>query len=289
MPNATILGFDLGGTKSAIARYDATAWTEEAQEKIPTNAGRGFAAVVDHVVELASTLRTPQTRAMGIGVPGLVTQPEGTVLSTPNIAGAEGFRLKEILEEKLRLPVFVDNDARCFTLAEAIMGAGKSLPVVLGITMGTGVGGGLVINGEIFHGAHGYAGEVGHMLLMPGQPPYPTDNKRGEAEQFFSGTAMGKRCEAAKRPEDYLEGEACAFLQPSLFREIAWLVTSLTHLADPSIVIFGGSAGRALKPHLREIEAELLQWMLPGTPPPRLAVSAMANTGCLGAALLAKD
>jgi predicted NBD/HSP70 family sugar kinase len=124
------------------------------------------------------------------------------------------------------------------------------------------------------------------MLLQPGQPPYPTPDSRGEVEQFLSGTAMRHRCTAAKRPEEYLEGEVCSFMRPDIFREVAWLCVNLTHLLDPSVIIFGGSSGKALKPHFKEIEKEFKKWSLPGSFAPVLAVSSLEHPGALGAALL---
>ena len=115
-----------------------------------------------------------------------------------------------------------------------------------------------------------------------------TTSMRGGVEQFLSGSAMGKRCSAAKRPEDYLEGEVCSFLQPEVLKEVAWLVTNLAHLLDPSIIIFGGSAGMALKSHLKEIEAELKKWMLPETPLPKLAAGQLKDAAMRGAAILVR-
>jgi glucokinase len=285
----TILGFDLGGTKCDIGLYDADSWKELHYEQHLTAADRGFSAVLASAIEMINALRRPDTIAVGFGVAGLLRQPEGVLLRSPNIPGASNVKLRAILEEALAIPVYVENDARCFSLAEAILGAGKGRTTVIGVTMGTGVGGGVVIDGNVFRGEHGFAGEIGHMLLRPGEPPYPTDDKRGDMEQFFSGTAMGKRCEAAKKPEEYLEGQACSFLHPDLFREIAWMVTSLTYAFDPSIIVFGGSAGLALQPHLEEIRAETVRWLLPGTPLPELAVAQTKHSGALGAALLTRS
>lgn len=287
VPHRSIIGFDLGGTKSAIARYDEDTWEIEAQERLPTHADRGFSHVLKDVLMIIERLRVPETRAIGIGVPGLVRQPDGVLLRAPNIPHSEHVPLKETLEEALKLPVFVDNDANCFALAEALSGAGKGHRIVVGITMGTGVGGGIVIDGNIFHGEHGYAAELGHMLLQPGHPPYRTSDQRGDAEQFLSGTALRKRCEEAKRPEDYLEGEVCAFLHEEIFREAAWLCANLTHVLDPGIIVFGGSTGRALKPHLSAVQRELKEWLLPETPLPPLTVSTLSDAATLGAALLA--
>ena len=99
---------------------------------------------------------------------------------------------------------------------------------------------------------------------------------------------MGKRCEAAKRPEDYLEGAVCGFMQPQVFREVAWLIADALHLIDPSVIIFGGSAGRALKPHLPEILTELTYWLLPSVRPPEVRTGELPDAALRGAALLAR-
>jgi glucokinase len=145
------------------------------------------------------------------------------------------------------------------------------------------VGGGLVVDKKVYEGANGFAGEVGHMLLQPGNPPFPTDDKRGEVEQFLSGTAFAERCKAALSPEDYLNGEACAFLHPNIYKEVAWLCTNITHAYDPSIIIFGGSMGKALKPHVKKIEEELPHWLLPSVPAPVLAFAEKEHPGTFGA------
>jgi predicted NBD/HSP70 family sugar kinase len=284
--HSSIIGVDLGGTKMAVSRFDAESFEVRERTVLPTHADQTFSHVLDDLVALLGRMREKGTRAVGVGIPGLVQQPEGTVRTMPNIPESENIALKDILEERLCLAVRVENDANCFALAEALHGAGKGERVVVGITMGTGVGGGIVLDGEIYHGATGLAGEVGHMLLRPGEPPFLANDVRGDVEQFLSGSSMGKRCEAAERPEEYLEGEVCSFLRPQVFQEVAWLCTSLTHLLDPSVIIFGGSAGLALGEHLDRIREELKQWLLPGTPLPRLCVSTLQNSAELGAALL---
>ncbi|MEI8230101.1 MAG: ROK family protein [Candidatus Peregrinibacteria bacterium] len=282
----SILGIDLGGTKIAGTRYDATHWAVLEERKIDTHAGKPFADVVTDILAFIKTLRKEDTTSIGIGVPGLIERPTGKILTLPNIPGAENFALQEYISTQTGLPTVVENDSNCFAIAEALQGAGKGHDIVIGITMGTGVGGGIVINGKLFHGSHGFAAEIGHMLLCPGKPPYETTDKRGDVEQFLSGSAMGKRCTAAKRPEDFLKGEVCAFLQPEVVQETAWLCASLTHLMDPSIIVFGGSAGQALKPHLSKIEQELPKWILPNAPMPKLAIAELKDAGTRGAALI---
>lgn len=282
----SVIGIDLGGTKIHGARFDAATFEVQAEERVPTHAEQKFEHVQEDMLELAKRLKTADTVAIGIGVPGPV-RTDGVIARLPNVPGAEGVALGTVFEKNCGLPTVLENDANCFALAEALHGAGKGENIVIGITMGTGVGGGIVIQGELFRGHHGFAGEIGHMLLKPGEPPFKTGDQRGDVEQFLSGTAMGKRCAEAKRPEEYLEGEACAFLHPQIFREVAWMATSLTHLLDPSIIIFGGSAGSPLKPHLSDIEQEMKRWILPGTPLPKLAVATFRRAATRGAAILA--
>lgn len=286
MKKTSVIGIDLGGTKTIVARYDATTFERETEERIVTNASAGLAIVLQDAVRIVEKMRTPHTTSVGVGIAGLIRQPDGIVIQTPNISAGKEVRAKELMEQALGLPVSVANDAGCFALAEAMMGAGKGKRIVIGITMGTGVGGGIVIDGKIFQGSHGFAGEIGHMLLVPGHPPYHTDNMRGEVEQFLSGTAMGNRCTAAEKPEDYLEGAVCDRMQPDIFREVAWLCTNLTYVFDPDIIVLGGSAGRALKPHLSKVKDELKKWTLPDTPLPDLAIAHLESSGALGAALL---
>lgn len=280
-----VIGLDIGGTKTTIARYDATTWKAENTETLSTDAVQGMPMVTQKILELITKLRTPHTTAIGVGIAGLVQSADGVLLRAPHIAQSENVPLQAVLQSGCHLPVYVNNDAHCFALAEALHGAGKGRGTVLGITIGTGVGGGIVCNGKLFHGAHGFAGEFGHMLLFPGKPPYPTESNRGEVEEFISGTALGKRCAQAEAPADYLSGAACEFLRPDVLREIVWICASLSFAFDPSIIIFGGSAGRALKPHIRALKKELQQW-IPFLQPPELAVAKREDAGVLGAALL---
>jgi glucokinase len=285
----TIIGIDLGGTKTAVALFDASSMKQLSVSVFPTEAVRGFKAVYGTLRRAITDIRREDTHAIGLGVPGVIDQTSKAIVTLPNIPGAEGIELAARIQYETHLPTVVENDARCFAYAEALQGAGKGHSIVLGVTLGTGVGGGIVIEGKLYRGARGYAGEVGHMLLQPGRPPYPTDDERGEVEQFLSGTAMGKRCEAASSPEDYLEGQVCGFMQPEVFREVAWLIVNAMHSIDPAIIIFGGSAGRALAPHLPVILAEASRWLLPRTPPPELAIGILPDAAALGAALLTRN
>ena len=283
-PVSNVLGIDVGGTKVKAIRFSSDNFITEEEQTLQT--ADGFLAVYDQILQVIQDLRTPETIAIGIGVPGLLYQPEGKVHTMPNIPGSEGFPLKQRLTADTGLPCAIDNDANCFALGEALFGDGKGQSVVVGVTMGTGIGGGIVIDGQIFHGAHGFGAEVGHMLLKPGEPPYETTDKRGEVEQFFSGSAMKQRCSAAKDPSEYLEGEVCSFMHKDIYKEISWFLVNIIHLLDPSIVIIGGSAGHSVAKHLPELHTELNKWMLPGTPLPNIVLESVEEAATKGAAHL---
>ncbi len=281
-----VIGIDVGGTKIAAARFNLETWKNEKQIRKDTDSSLGFNHVFGYIVDAINELKDEDTKAIGIGVPGLVNKVDGVILNMPNIPEGKNIDLKKLLSNKINLPIFVDNDANCFVLAESMYGAGKGHSVAVGITMGTGVGGGIVIDGKVFHGATGFAGEFGHMLLKPGNPPFETDDKRGDVEQFLSGSAMGRRCKEADSPDEYLSGDTCEFMHPDIRKEIAWLVTNLIHTLNPSVLIFGGSAGRALAPHLKEMKEVLKLWTLPGTPLPELKIAILKDSAIQGAALI---
>jgi glucokinase len=284
----SILGVDVGGTKIALCLFEAGTLAPRKSVIVPTEADRGFDHVQNRLLSLITPMLEPNTVAVGLGIPGFIDRASGKIVTLPNIAGAAGAHPAEWLSKRINLPVTVENDARCFAYAEALLGAGKGKRVVLGVTLGTGVGAGIVIDGELFYGARGYAGEVGHMLLKPGEPPFETQDKRGEVEQFLSGTALGKRCTQAKSPQEYLDGSTCDFLHADLFKEIAWFVVNVMHLVDPSIVVFGGSVGKALTPHMDSITEELKHWLLPGITPPELVCGMLEHASVMGAALRAQ-
>lgn len=275
MSSRSVIGADLGGTKLAIVRYDAETWEPQQSTVVPTEAERGFPAVFETLIEQIEAHRRPDTVGVGIGVPGLVHQPDGHLLNAPNLPGARDVPLKAMLEDRLRLPVALENDARSFTLAEALLGAGKGHRVVVGVTLGTGVGGGIVMDGGILHGENGYAGEIGHMLLQPGQAPFPVDERQGEVEQFLSGTAIRKRGASAEEPP------------ATLAKEAAWLCLNLTYLLNPSVIVIGGGVAKAVTARLADVERELKALVLPGIPLPQLVAAQLSDAGAMGVALLA--
>ncbi|HNJ98806.1 MAG TPA: ROK family protein, partial [Ilumatobacteraceae bacterium] len=161
------LGIDVGGTKClAVVLDDAGAVV--AEERLPTP--KGPAAIIDTLAELAHAC-APFT-SVGIGVPGLVTR-DGVLKAAPNLVDINDFRVGALLSDRLGLHVEVDNDATCATVAEWKAGAARGVDDFVMVTLGTGIGGGIVANGALVRGANGFTGEIGHMVIDPEGPACP--------------------------------------------------------------------------------------------------------------------
>jgi len=184
-----VLGVDVGGTKVAVAAV--VNGLAEHQEQSPT--------VLDSAEALLDGLEATARRvidatgppvAVGVGVPSQIEYATGTVESSVNIP-LTGVRLREELFRRFQVPVYVDNDANCAALAEAQLVEDPPASVLLMLTLGTGVGGGVVIGGQIFRGAHGMGAELGHFTLDPEGPPCPGNCPgRGCLEAYCSGQAL---------------------------------------------------------------------------------------------------
>jgi glucokinase len=166
------IGIDLGGTKIAGVLTDTSGEQIVTRRTIPTESKLGPDAVMDRIAENCRALceqagiTLDQVRAVGLGVPGVVNYDEGMTILIPNLPG-DWYRrpVESQLESRLGRPVRLINDARAFTLAEANLGAGKGYPVVACMTLGTGIGGGVAINGRLHMGMGYSAGEFGHMTI----------------------------------------------------------------------------------------------------------------------------
>lgn len=167
-----IVGIDLGGTNIATGCVTLDGSALLGEHSLPTGADGGPDAVVQRMIEgarasMALTLqKDPKAEFIGVGVgaPGPLDMETGVVLVAPNL-GWVNMPLKARLQEGLGLPTALDNDANCAVLGEWWRGAASGSSIALGVTLGTGIGGGIIINGRMFRGASGYAGEIGHMTI----------------------------------------------------------------------------------------------------------------------------
>jgi len=186
-------GIDLGGTKIAAGIFDTESGRLIAHDVIPTHSHEGIDAVIRRMVGIVQTLTdTTQVRLerIGLGVPAVIDYERGMTLLMPNLAGDWFERpLVAEMQAALNLPVALINDARAFTLAEATQGAGRGGTVVACFTIGTGIGGGIAINGRLHLGLKNAAGEFGHQTVEPNGAVCGCGN-RGCLETLASGYAI---------------------------------------------------------------------------------------------------
>src|SRR6266403_2468486 len=191
-----VLGVDIGGTKVAAGLVTA-AGEIVSKARVPMNA-TGTAAqaleCVHQAIEKAMTTATPgAVAAIGISSPGPLDQRSGIVLHTPNLPCWIDFPLRREIEQRYRLPVRLDNDANAAGLAEATWGAGAGHSSVFYVTIGTGVGTAIILDGEVLYGRTGTAAEGGHMTIDFRAPVRCGCGKRGCLESMASGPAMALR------------------------------------------------------------------------------------------------
>jgi len=167
-----VLGIDIGGTNLVVGSVAEDGSALHALGSEPTHAEAGQSDVLDRLIALAqrtieqTARQVPGAEIMGIGVgaPGPLDTKSGVVLLTPNL-GWVNLPLRQIIHDRLKLPAVLDNDANCAVLGEWWMGAARGTRNAIGITIGTGIGGGLIIDGQLFHGASDCAGEIGHITI----------------------------------------------------------------------------------------------------------------------------
>ena len=205
-----IVGVDLGGTNIVVGALPEDGSAHLAMRSEPTHAERGAEAVVDRMVAMieqviADTMdQTGASRrdfiGVGMGAPGPLDRERGVVVVAPNL-GWHNFPLRDAVAERVRLPTTLDNDANCATVGEWWCGAARGGRNVVGMTIGTGIGGGLILDGQLFHGASDVAGEIGHTTIdITGR--YCRCGNYGCLEAYASGPAIALRArEALERDE----------------------------------------------------------------------------------------
>ncbi len=309
---AETVGVDVGGTKVSVAVLSEGSLSEPHVRPTEKADAHGL---IDEIVAAVEHVRTDATAAVGLGVPSVVDFATGRLRSSVNVPFAD-LPLRDLLGERLGVPVFVDNDATVAALAEASAGGRIVIPNLVMFTVGTGVGGGLVIGGQVFRGATGAAGEVGHTLvaLPPAGPaPAPTGFPQpGSLESVAAGTRLDALAlaAAASHPESTLARRAaggekisgrdvveCARSgDPAALEALetlgSWLgvgIANAINLLDPDVVAIGGGVSVAGELLLGPARRTALGYVLPGVGTRtqiRLAERG-PEAGVLGAALLA--
>ena len=213
-----IIGVDLGGTKIFAGALSEDGKSQHGMRSIPTSAELGAEGVTDRIVGLIEGVILDTISAtgaaredfigIGIGAPGPLDRDKGLVIVAPNL-GWKNYPLRDKIQQRLGLPTTLDNDANCATLGEWWQGAAQGGKTVIGMTIGTGIGGGIIIDGKLFHGASDVAGEIGHTTIDLNGRHCKCGNY-GCLEAYASGPAI------AVRAREVLVREETASLLPSM-------------------------------------------------------------------------
>lgn len=282
-----IIGIDLGGTKIATAVADSKGNILK-QINIPTLADKGADIVIDRVISSVdkileeSGINIKDVASLGIGVPGHVDAQKGIITKAPNLPGFENIEIRKKLKKHFPIEIIIDNDANAATIGEFKLGAGKNKQNMLFITVSTGIGGGLVIGGNIYHGSSNNAGEIGHMILDPKGPKCNCGN-RGCLEAFASGPAMAKRAIKKLSNESKIREEASILVNMvdgdvekitskeisiaasegdkfsmEIIKENAEYIgiglVNIINVIDPEVIVLGGGVSMIGKPLFKAIK-----------------------------------
>jgi glucokinase len=276
------LGIDLGGTniKSGVVDQEGRAISSIS---LPTEADRGpvvgllnLAAAGSKAVE-ASGVGWEQIVAVGLGSPGTMDIGQGMLLEPPNLHGWDNLPIRQLLSDRLKKPVVLQNDGNAAAYGEYWAGAGRNTHSLVMFTLGTGVGGGIVVGGSILEGRHSHGGECGHIIIEATNGRRCSCGVKGHLEAYASATSLVNRArEALKATEVYsllrqieppeltaraideaaAKGDEIARrLMSETAHYLAVGAVSLMHTIDPDIVVFGGGMIAAGAPFLEEIRS----------------------------------
>jgi len=281
-----ILGVDIGGTKVAVGLvdHDGKILAQGRNPMVANGTAEAALQAVTNAIDSLASSTPGGIQSIGICAPGPLDPKTGVVLNPPNLPCWRDFPLAERIVAKYRVPVMVDNDANAAALAETRWGAARGFHYVFYATIGTGIGSGIVLDGRIYHGNTGSAGEGGHVSIDY-RGPVCNCGKRGCIEILASGKAIGLRARAklAAQPShsailelahgdvgavtSEVVGQAFAAGDP-LAREILletvevlipWL-GNIVDLLDPDVLVMGGGVAAMLKPFFDEIKNRLPAW-----------------------------
>ena len=243
------IGIDLGGTKIEGVLLSSDNKMIE-RKRIHTKQEEGYESIIHRIVKLINNIKSISIKDCQIGIctPGALDIKTG-ILKNSNTVCLIGKPIKEDLESELKCSIAIDNDANCFAMAEALLGSGKNYEIVFGVIMGTGVGGGLVLNRKIHHGRLFIAGEWGHQVLYPnGRDCYC--NKKGCVETYLSGPSLEKEWE--KNSNEFLPLKKIIELYDNrpngnytkwkneFLSNFGIALSNVINIIDPDVVVLGG-------------------------------------------------
>jgi glucokinase len=305
------IGVDLGGTKMLVGALDGTRVLWESRE---ASTGQSEDELVELLVREVCEARDarPGASAVGLGIPATIDHDSGVAVSAVNLPLTD-VPVRDLVSERVGLPVFVDNDANAAALAEYLFGAAQGMPNTVMLTVGTGIGGGLILGGEVYRGATGAGAELGHTVIQADGPPCQGNcPNHGCVEALASGTALGRegRAVAESSPdsalgqmlaagetidgrvvtEAALDGDETAIGVFELIgSRLGVACSSFANIFQPDAIVVGGGVIAAgdllLEPARREVRERALT---PMNETPILEATLGNDAGMIGAAAMAR-
>jgi glucokinase len=308
-----VIGADLGGTKLLVGAVD------ESRAVVHRSTEGTFGRTADEVLTtLEAELReavsaVPDAAAIGLGIPCTIDRERGLAISAVNLPLVD-VPIRDLVSERLGLPTFVDNDANVAALAEHRFGAARGAKNAVLLTIGTGIGGGLVLGGELYRGSTGAGAELGHVVIDENGPPCQGNcPNRGCVEALASGTALAREGQAiAERDPDSALGRLLADGEPidgravteaalvgdeaargaveTIARHLGVALSSLANIFEPDVIVIGGGVMAARELLLEPARRELVGRALPPQNATRVVAAELGHeAGMLGAATMARE
>jgi glucokinase len=289
------IGIDLGGTNVRVAKVTADGEIL-AEIKSPSYAQDGPSKVMENLIACIRKIEGWQDcSGIGVGVPGPVDTSKGEMLMATNLPGFEHYPLAKTLENEFHLPTFVDNDANVAGLAEALVGAGKGLPVVYYVTHSTGIGGALIVDGKVVSGKHGHAGEIGNIIIDRARKKYNHLNV-GAVENEASGTALVRKAREVIDEKITSAGELFALAKSGDVRaleivdamafDFAMMFSAIAHVCDPYAFIVGGGVMKSRDLYFDKMISYYMQHVHTGMRTVEFIPALLSEPGLIGAAML---
>lgn len=271
-----IIGIDLGGTSIKGGLLNGQNLVK--QISLETRADEGGDITLNVLYEVIRQLKTDETVAIGIGVPSVVNREQGIVYNVQNIRNWEEVHLKSLVEKEFGLPVYIDNDANCFAMGERIYGAGKQFQNFVGITLGTGVGGGIIQKGRLLEDANTGSGEYGEM-------PYLDGILEHYCGSFFFEKHNTSGYDVA---QNVMKDDKKAIeIMNEYGKHISILVKMIVLSVDPQAIIFGGAIANSLPLFEESMYENLADFPYPKSIKNlKILKSELLHSGILGAAAL---
>jgi len=279
--NGHILGLDIGGTKTAVLLGDPAGSVLDRSE-FPTHPERGFPVVFAQLIETLTQVRAKAERAgrapgvVSVSIGGPLNIERGIIHSPPNLPGWDDIPLKDLLVERVGLPVYVEHDGNAGALAEWYFGAARGARNAIFLTMGTGCGGGLILNGDLYRGTNDLAGEIGHVRVAPTGPL--AFGKAGSLEGLCGGNGIA-RLAAERYPVRWADKSVTArdlaelaksqdtealTIWNEVGRHLGRGLAILLDVLNPEVIVIGSLAVRLGELVLRPAREELAREALPG-------------------------